>query len=172
LIEGVLIVGYGSTLRSDDGLGRYAAERLAGDPRLEGASVIGCHQLTPELALDVSRATLVVLVDAGEGPAAGTFAIERVEASDGSGPTGSHVLGPAELVALADTLYGRVPEVFAVRVGVASLEVGDRLTPAVEAALPGLVDAVAEFVVARAAAGPTPAAPGRGETPIGARGDA
>ncbi len=160
MIEGVLIVGYGSTLRSDDGLGRYAAESLSVDPRLEGVSIIGCHQLTPELALDVSRASLVVLVDAGEGPAAGTFAIERVQPSDGSGPTASHVLGPSELVALAETLYGRAPEVFAVRVGVGSLEVGERLTPVVEAALPGVVDAVAEFVLARAAA------------PIGAHGDA
>ena len=31
---GVLVVGYGNALRTDDGLGWHAAERLADDPRL------------------------------------------------------------------------------------------------------------------------------------------
>ena len=61
---GVLVVGYGNPLRSDDGVGWRAAQLLATDPRLAGARVLARHQLVPELALDVSRAPLVVLVDA------------------------------------------------------------------------------------------------------------
>ena len=61
---GVLVVGYGNPLRSDDGIGWHAARLLATDPRLDRARVLTRHQLAPELAEDVSRASLVVLVDA------------------------------------------------------------------------------------------------------------
>src|SRR5919198_4121190 len=75
----VLVVGYGSSLRGDDGLGWHAAALLAADPRLAGAEVLARHQLTPELAEDVSRAALVVLVDARAdgGGAPGEVAVRR-----------------------------------------------------------------------------------------------
>ena len=61
---GVLVVGYGNPLCGDDGVGWHAAGLLASDPRLDGVRVVTHHQLAPELATDVSRASLVVLVDA------------------------------------------------------------------------------------------------------------
>jgi hydrogenase maturation protease len=148
---GALVVGYGNPLRTDDGVGWHAAERLADDPRLEGVTVLRRHQLTPELALDISVATRVVLVDARHGAAAGTFTAARVERAESSATTWSHHLGPPSLIALAHELYGRVPDVFLVSCGVNSLEIGDRLSVEVEAALPRVVDAVAELVVPRAA---------------------
>ena len=152
--DGVLVIGYGNTLRTDDGLGWYAAERLASDPRLEGATVIGRHQLTPELALDVGRADLVVFVDASHGPAPGTIAIDSVAPAGHSAAAWSHQLTPSTLVALARELYGRAPEVILVRVGVASLDHGDQLSPALEAAMPAIVDAVATLVAERAGSVP------------------
>lgn len=146
---GVLVVGYGSALRTDDGLGWHAAERLADDPRLKEATVLPRHQLTPELAFDVSQAALVVLVDAHDGPVAGTITVERVERAEGTETTWSHHLSPGTLVALAHELYGRAPDVFLVSVGVDSLEVGDRMSPLIEVALPRVVDAVAELIVTR-----------------------
>ena len=147
MIEGVLVVGYGNTLRTDDGVGRYAAECLANDPRLDGAAVIACHQLTPELALDVSRAALVVFVDASHGSSAGTLTMERIAPMARTDPGSSHLLSPWRLVSLARELYGNAPpDVFVVGVGVESVSLGDRLSPVVEVALPGLVDAVAQLV--------------------------
>jgi len=154
---GALVVGYGNPLRTDDGVGWHVAERLfhmasrADDPRLEGVAVLRRHQLTPELALDISAATRVVLVDARHGLSAGTFTVARVERGEGSATTWSHHLGPPSLIALADELYGRVPDVFLVSCGVHSFEIGDRLSPVVEAALSRVVDAVAELVGSRAA---------------------
>jgi hydrogenase maturation protease len=149
MTDGALVVGYGNALRTDDGLGWHAAERLAEDPRMTGVAVLQRHQLAPELALDFSRASLVVLVDARHGTAPGTFTIERVAPADGAATTWSHHLSPPSLVALALELYGRVPEVFVVSVGVASVEMGDRLSPALEAALPRVVDSVVTFVAQR-----------------------
>jgi hydrogenase maturation protease len=149
MTNGVLVIGYGNALRTDDGLGRHAAERLADDPRLAGATVIGCHQLTPELALDVSRAALVVFVDASHGLPAGAVTIEPMERTGRSATGWSHHFSPSSLVDLAGELYGRSPDVLLVSVGVESLQLGDRLSPVVEAALPRLVEAVAELVAAR-----------------------
>jgi hydrogenase maturation protease len=146
---GVLVVGYGNPLRTDDGFGWHVAERLAADPRLDGVAVLRRHQLTPELALDVSAAGLVVLIDASHGPPAGTFTVTRTEQAGGAGTTWSHHLTPPSLVALAHELYGQAPDVFLVSCGVKSLEMGDTLSPVVEAALPKVVDAVAELVSER-----------------------
>ena len=96
MTQGVLIVGYGNALRTDDGLGWHAAERLAGDPRLAGATVLRRHQLTPELALDISLADLVVLVDASHGPAAGTFTVTPVARAGAPGMSWTHHLSPSD----------------------------------------------------------------------------
>jgi hydrogenase maturation protease len=145
-----LIIGYGNVLRTDDGVGRQVAEGLALDPRLAAATVLGVHQLTPELALDLSRADLLVLIDAGHGPAAGTCTVERVAGSGRIADTWSHHLDPAGLVALAGELYGHAPAAFVVTVGVESLDAGDRLSPVLEAALPRVVDAVVGLVTEEA----------------------
>jgi hydrogenase maturation protease len=146
---GALVICYGSALRSDDGLGWHAAARLAEDPRLKGAQVLWQQQLTPELAVDVSHASLVVLVDAGVGEQAGAISVRRLlDEAPADGSAWSHHLGPAELIALARELWGASPSVFVVSVGAANLDVGESLSPAVEQALPGLVDAVAAIVAA------------------------
>jgi hydrogenase maturation protease len=147
---GILVVGYGNALRTDDGIGWHAAERLADDERLNGAVVLRRHQVTPELALDISAVSLVVFIDASRDLVPGSVDITRVERTGDAGQTSSHHLGPPVLVALAHELYGRAPAAFVVRCGVASLEMGDQLTPAVEAALATVIDAVVGIVNAHA----------------------
>ena len=148
MTSGVLVVGYGNTLRTDDGIGWHAAERLAGDERLTGAVVLRRHQLTPELALDISAASLVVFIDASRDLPPGSVDITCVERADVAASTSSHHLGPPVLVALAHELYGRRPSAYVVRCGVVSLELGDQLSPAVEAALATVIDAVVGLISA------------------------
>jgi hydrogenase maturation protease len=150
----VLVIGYGNSLRTDDGVGRYAAERLADDPRLAAATVVHVHQLAPELAVDVSRADLLVLIDASRGPDPGTIRIAPVERTNRAAMAWTHHLDPASLVALAEELYGHAPQAYVVSVAVESVEVGDRLSPSVEATVPRVVDAIAAFVTARAGVAP------------------
>jgi hydrogenase maturation protease len=145
----VLVIGWGNSLRGDDGLGWHAASLLAADPRLAGARVLARHQLTPELAEDVGRASLVVLVDARAGQGEpGAVTVTTVE-PDRAAPALTHHLDPAALSALAGELYGRVPPVLLVSVGAATFETGDRLSAAVAAALPEVVATVARLVAQR-----------------------
>jgi hydrogenase maturation protease len=143
-----LIVCYGNALRSDDGLGWHAAQLLEHDPRLQGARVLWRHQLTPELAVDISNAPLVVLVDASEGDEPGVISVRRLDSDSGpaAGSAWSHHVGPEELAALARELWKAAPPVFVVSVGVANLDTGEQLSPAVEQALPGLVETVVDLV--------------------------
>jgi len=97
---GVLVIGYGNALRSDDGIGVHAAALLRDDHRLAGVEILALHQLTPELALDMSRASLVVLIDAStEGPPGSVavrppaFGTAVVGPGTTSGP-GTAVAGP------------------------------------------------------------------------------
>ena len=150
---GVLIVGYGNPLRSDDGVGWHAARLLATDPRLDRARVLACHQLAPELAEDLSRASLVVLVDAAAEGDPGSVSVRRIGSPPPTPITWSHHLTPETLAGLADALYGAVPPVVLVSVAGASFADGDGLSSAVQQALPEVVEVVVG-VVTGAANGP------------------
>jgi hydrogenase maturation protease len=157
--EGVLVVGYGNPLRSDDGVGPAVAERLASDPRFAGADVRAEHQLTPEHALDASNSWLLVLIDAAEGVAAGEVVIRDLgptgsagddpalagRAEEG-GPPLTHHVDPSSLLGLAAELWGAAPRTLLVGIGPASLELGEELTSEVEAAVPRAIDAVADAI--------------------------
>jgi hydrogenase maturation protease len=143
---GVLVVGYGNPLRGDDGIGWHAAELLANDPRLAGARVLAQYQLVPELALDISRASLVVLVDAAVNGQPGSVSVRWIGPCPVAPAALSHHLGPEALAGLAKDLYGVVPAIAVVSLAAGSFGEGDRLSGAVEQALPELVEAVAAVV--------------------------
>jgi hydrogenase maturation protease len=142
---GVLVVGYGNPLRSDDGIGWHAAGLLATDPRLAGAQVLAHHQLAPELAADVSRASLVVLVDATTDGDPGSVTVRQIEPRPAT-PTWSHHLTPEALVGLAETLYGPLPPIVLVSVAATSFAEGDGLSSALRQVLPDVVEVVTGVV--------------------------
>jgi hydrogenase maturation protease len=143
----VLVICYGNPLRSDDGVGWRVAELLAEDPRAAGAEVLARHQLTPELAEDVSRAGLVVLVDASGGPgAAGSVSSNPLGASPASGSVYSHHVDPVLLLQLAGAWFGHAPPAVQVSIRAAQLGAGTGLSAPVAAAMPALVDAVIDAI--------------------------
>ncbi|NEP87655.1 MAG: hypothetical protein F6K18_12990 [Okeania sp. SIO2C2] len=58
----ILVIGYGNTLRSDDGAGQRVAELVA-EWEFQNIRSLPVHQLTPELAEPISQAELVIFVD-------------------------------------------------------------------------------------------------------------
>ena len=58
-----LVIGYGNSLRSDDGIGVRVAEIVA-DWYLPEVRSLCLPQLTPELAADLAKVDLVIFVDA------------------------------------------------------------------------------------------------------------
>lgn len=121
-----LVIGYGNTLRSDDGVGAkvaVAVEELA----LTGVTVLACHQLTPELAEPISAARAVVFVDASA-DASTEVQLRPLEPADGA-QLMAHAADPRTLLAMAKQLFGRCPPAWWLTIPVENLGFGEELSP-------------------------------------------
>ena len=150
------ILCLGNELVRDDGVGIRIGRILMALPLPADVRV----ELAPQLGFDlldvVAGAECVVLVDAmSTGRAPGTCvtldgrAIERYS----TGASASHTIGIAELMDLAHRLApAREPATlhFVGVEGVAFGEYGTELSPQVEAAIPGAVEAVLQVIGANA----------------------
>jgi hydrogenase maturation protease len=136
-----LVIGYGNTLRGDDGVGPAVAERL-GAMAFEEVEVRAATQLQLEWAVEWSGYERVVLIDAAVDGA--VVSRERVWPGDGGeGDGGAHELDAGELLTLARLLYGREPEVWRWRIRGESFGIGDQLTPGVRAAADVVTERIA-----------------------------
>jgi hydrogenase maturation protease len=101
----ILVIGYGNTLRGDDGVGQHVALAIS-KWRMPGLNVKAAHQLTAELAEPVSQADLVIFVDGQVAGEEGDVTVHRLEPSPGAGFAG-HTSDPRGVLALALAVYGR-----------------------------------------------------------------
>jgi hydrogenase maturation protease len=126
----VLVIGYGNTLRSDDGVGQRVALRVAAWER-PGVTALAVHQLTPELAEPLAAASLAIFVDArsaewGEGVEVSALAPAEERT------TTAHASNVRELLALVRDVYGRAPRSWLVTVPATAFSVGDGLSAIAE----------------------------------------
>ena len=139
----ILIVGFGNDLRSDDGAGRVVASRIEAMD-LPDVDVRSQSQLTPELALDITRADIVVFVDANVD--CKEMAVHPVQAGERGTQSMSHHTDPAALLLLAGDL-GRVPpRAYTVSIPATNLELGFDLSPATAVATEEAVEAIVGIV--------------------------
>ena len=141
-----LLLGIGNPLRGDDGVAAVLLEELARDLggwSTAGAELRAVHQLTPELALVVAEASRVLFLDAcvaprTTGPWIEPLDIWTSDARDGleAPESGSHVLLPATLLALAHTLYGWRGEGALLRLPACAFPHGQALSATLLEALP------------------------------------
>jgi hydrogenase maturation protease len=127
-----LVIGYGNTLRGDDGVGPEVAERLAARA-IDGAEVRTAVQPLIEWVNEWQGYDRIILIDAAwDGP---LVSRERIcPAREWTGEGGMHQLTLGALVALARVLYGQAPEVYRWRIRGESFDLGKPLTAAVSAA--------------------------------------
>lgn len=134
----VLIIGYGSSLRSDDNVGCRVAQMLDrhyhADPDVR---VIGSHQLTPEMAEDIAASEFVLFLDAAAGEPAGEIKTATVNPRPGPASFAHH-LDPALLLAAATELYGSAPPARLLTIVAGTFEFGERFSPVVKRRLPEL----------------------------------
>lgn len=136
-----LVIGYGNDLRRDDGVGRRLAEKINA-LRLSEVVVYSVHQLTPELAEPLGKASLAVFLDARlpNENETGTVHVEPigVDARVLTGGFG-HFGDPRQLLRLTHLLYGRVPQAWRVTLPACDFDFGEALS---ETASDGLRRAV------------------------------
>jgi len=142
----VLVIGYGNVLRGDDGVGWAAARSLARRLPRRLASVLMVHQLLPELAEPISRATRAIFIDADERLEPGQVCRKIVQPLDRADRTIGHHQSPGGLLRLARDLYGHAPEALVFSIGAADFDFAPTLSTQVRRALPGLLRSVAAAV--------------------------
>ena len=100
-----LVIGYGNTLRGDDGAGVRAAELIA--KRRPEIECVCLHQLVPELAEQIAEYNTVFFIDADVNvtqPNA-RLAAPSVEADQPR----THFISPESLLSLSRQLYQKIP---------------------------------------------------------------
>ena len=138
-----LVIGIGNSYRRDDGIGLAVADELArcGLPEVRVVTAIG----EPGAILEAwSGVALAVVVDAAleEGSTRGRIRRWTPGDVEGAAVVSSHALGLPQTYALGQALKQIPDELVVFTVDVADVGYGIGLSPAVAAAVPGVVDAI------------------------------
>ncbi|MGC9940849.1 MAG: hydrogenase maturation protease [Verrucomicrobiota bacterium] len=137
-----LVIGYGNTLRRDDGVGVKVAEAVAA-LNLPGVNVITRHQLVPELAGVLSQARAVIFVDAAA-DADADLEPREVQAGEDSQIL-AHAADPRSLLALSTQIFGRCPPAWCLAIPVQDFGFGDGLSAHAEAGLQAAVQQIRQL---------------------------
>jgi hydrogenase maturation protease len=148
MAESVVVIGYGSTLRRDDAVGRLAAEAVDGW-RVPGVTVFSVTQLTPELARPLASARLAIFLDAR--PVSGgrdepVTSEARPLKTTGGRATVGHAGDPERLLGLAELAYGSCPDAWLVAIPALDFGLGEGLSPTAERGLADALRRVAELI--------------------------
>lgn len=138
-----LVIGYGNSLRRDDGAGPEVARRIQ-DLGLPGMDVIAAHQLLPEHAEPLSRYSRAIFVDASIAEDIHEVILQPVVPKTDAGIT-PHTSDPGTLLALAALLFGGSAHGWLLRLPVEDLGIGDGLSDPAEAAVRQAVSRIREF---------------------------
>jgi hydrogenase maturation protease len=120
------VIGYGNTLRQDDGVGPYVAEQVA-ELGLPGVLTLVATQLSPEHAEMLSNAQVVVFVDAVL-RSSSEVQLRPLEPS-GSSQVTTHAVEPGTLLALSRDLFGRAPLAWWLTIPAERLGFGEEFSP-------------------------------------------
>jgi hydrogenase maturation protease len=125
----LLVIGYGNTLRGDDGVGPRVAEAVQG-LRLPGVRTLTCQQLSPEHAEPISRAEVVVFVDAAV-DSRGEVQWRPLVPTDSS-QLMAHAADPRTMLALARDVFGHTPQAWWLTIPAVHLGFCESLSPIAE----------------------------------------
>lgn len=144
---GIVVLGIGSLIHGDDGLGVHAIELLRRDPRIpEGVRLIDGGTSSLELLVDISDSTHLLLLDAvdvGEAPGA-LIRMGGKELKGLPGAASVHQIGLADLLATLPLVSTRPREIVLLGVQPLTTDWGTSLSTKVNAAMRLLVDAVVQ----------------------------
>jgi len=128
-----LVIGYGNTLRGDDGVGYRMAEAVE-SWGLANVEAYPCHQLTPDLAALLAEQERVFFIDASlpqNPPSPLVLTRLQILPTPSAAFTGHHS-HPLDLLALAQHLYGHAPLAYTLLLPTWAMGYGEALSPIAE----------------------------------------
>ena len=121
----LLVIGYGNTLRGDDGVGPRVAEAVEA-LKLPGVRTFTCQQLSPEHAEMISQAARVVFVDAAV-DAPKEVQLRELVPGDTT-QLMAHAADPRTMLALAREVFAHAPKAWWLTIPAVSLEFSEVLS--------------------------------------------
>jgi hydrogenase maturation protease len=149
--SGLLVIGYGNTLRRDDGVGPRVADAIAA-LSLPGVHALACPLLTPELADPVSRARVAIFVDAAV-DAPREVQMRKLAPADTS-QIMAHAASPATLLALARDVFGHSPEAWLLTIPAEDIGIGEELSAFTRRGLESAVEEIKRLASGERSPGP------------------
>lgn len=138
----LLVIGYGNTLRSDDGVGPKVADAVA-ELNLPGLTVIQCGLLTPELADPISRASHVIFVDAAA-DAPREVQLRPLDPAESS-QIMAHAANPRTMLALARDVFGHAPKAWWLTIPIEDMSIGENLSAFAQDGMASALAKIREF---------------------------
>ncbi len=135
----LLVIGYGNTLRSDDGVGPRVVEAVA-LLKLPNVETLACDLLTPELTDPISRAHQVIFVDAAVDAPRAVQLRPLVPAE--SSQIMAHAADPRTMLALARDVFGHAPRAWWLTIPIENTAIGEQLSPFANAGLAAAVEKI------------------------------
>lgn len=132
----LLVIGYGNTLRGDDGVGPRVAEAVEA-LKLAGVRTFTCQQLSPEHAEMISQVERVIFVDAAVDTPKEVQLRELVPGE--TTQLMAHAADPRTILALARDVFGHAPKAWWLTIPVLSLEFSEILSPTAREGFDGAV---------------------------------
>jgi hydrogenase maturation protease len=135
-MNNLLVIGYGNTIRGDDGAGPAAAKALRDlYPEMD---CIAVHGLEPVLAETIGHYDIVVFIDAAVGIDRMSFSALTI--NGGQGAAGTHTQSPESLLRLSRDLYNKTPQAVIVRIPAFQTGFGETLSAGTESAVAQCID--------------------------------
>ncbi len=141
----LLVIGYGNTLRRDDGVGPRVAEAIAA-LQMPGVRTLVCQLLTPEYADPIARARRVIFVDAAVDRMDGVH-FRKLEPG-ATTQLMAHAADPRTMLALARDVFGHAPEAWWLTIPAMHLGFGADYSPEAEAGFNAAVTEIQRLVSA------------------------
>ncbi len=146
----LVVIGFGNSLRQDDGFGPAVVEQLSGRVVDDRIVLLAPSTLTPELAATLADTRRVIFVDACAELTPGEVARREVGCDEQSNVSLVHFLSPEALLVWTKRLYGRVPQAELWLVGTEQTGLSEELTEVVAARIDefvlGLEERIARVV--------------------------
>lgn len=138
-----LVIGYGNPLRGDDAFGLRIVE--ACQQELPSFDAVWVQQLMPELAERIAAVDQVIFVDARIGDQPGAIRCDEIQPVSVESASFTHSLGPQSLLTYSRELFHAVASAHLITVVGASFAPSDALSPAVDAALPKVIELIRQL---------------------------
>jgi len=151
----ILIIGYGNSLRQDDGAGLILAQQLEQLCHTLNRPVerISVQQLVPELALDIAAAEVQAVIFADTHAVTGPTPEPQIQITPLSAanvsPSVGHHLSPEVLLLYADRLFGKQLSAWLVTVPGIAFDHGETISRFTQTALASAHDPILNLLTAQ-----------------------